>query len=99
MNINNYECWIRKNLQRIGNGLRESIISDFSLKAEEPHSTHKYSKTLFSVSSTATKPQAGRAGFNSRQKQWWDLFVTVSKPALGPNQSPIQSVSEALIPG
>jgi len=37
-----------------------------------------------------TRP--GRAGFNSRQGQWWYLFDTATRPALRPAQSPIQCV-------
>jgi hypothetical protein len=43
-----------------------------------------------------TKLRAGRSGIDSRQGQVYFLFATVSRPALGHTQSPIQWVSAAI---
>jgi hypothetical protein len=40
----------------------------------------------------ATKLRAGRPGLDSRQGQEIFLYITASKPALGPTQPPIQWV-------
>jgi hypothetical protein len=41
----------------------------------------------------ATRLRAGRSGFDSRQGQ---EFASASRPALGPTQPPIQSVSRVV---
>jgi hypothetical protein len=46
-----------------------------------------------------TSLRAGRSGFDSRQGLGIFLFDTMSRPALGPNQRPIQWVPGALSPG
>jgi hypothetical protein len=45
-----------------------------------------------SVAHSVVYRRAGRPGFDSRQGQEIFLFATVSRPALGPTQPPIQSV-------
>jgi hypothetical protein len=43
--------------------------------------------------------QAGRPGFDFRQRQESFLYFTVSRPALGPTQPPIQRIPGVLSPG
>jgi hypothetical protein len=46
-----------------------------------------------------TRPWYGQSGFNSWQGQGYFLFVTVSRPAVGPTQAPIKWVLGALSAG
>jgi hypothetical protein len=49
--------------------------------------------------SIATRPRAGRPGFDSRQEQKMFIFSVVSRQALGLSQPSIQCISGALSPG
>jgi hypothetical protein len=52
----------------------------------------KYARSRGSSVGIATTLRAGRSGFDSRQRLWIFLFASVSRPALGPTQPPIQWV-------
>jgi hypothetical protein len=70
-------------------------------KGSEEHSlVHRqgFSTTRYSSVSTVTRLRAGRPEFDSRQGQGFPLFATVSIPALGPTQTPIQWVPGSLFP-
>jgi hypothetical protein len=47
----------------------------------------------------SVQPLDGRPGFNSRQGQEIFMYSTVSRPALGPMQPPVQCIPGTLSPG
>jgi hypothetical protein len=68
--------------------LTKNLWQDFA-KKEKPGYLSKYSDSL----------RTGRPGFDPRQRHKRFLPISVSRPALGPTQPPVQCVPGVLSPG